>query len=215
MSQSTDGDVIVTLWDTRKFEGKVHSIDKSTDIALVKINNVSSVDLPVASLGKSSKLRAGEFVVALGSPLFLQNSITFGIVSATTRHARELGMEKNRTEYIQTDASINVGNSGGPLVNMDGEVIGINTMKAQGTDGISFAIPIDYASMIIQQLLHHRRVIRPYIGCKMADFIPETAMKRSGRRGAIQGMLAIDEIIVPLVVEVTKGSPAYKAGLRR
>jgi len=216
---AADGQVVVTLWDGRKFEGKVHSVDRLSDIALVKINKPTfDEDLPVATLGTSGSLRAGEFVVALGSPLFLQNSVTFGIVSAPARHGSELGMDKNRTEFIQTDASINVGNSGGPLVNLDGEVIGINTMKAQGTDGISFAIPIDLASVIIKQLLKNKRVVRPYIGIKMADFIPDKGMgpRRGGARGPMPGsMLSVDDVSIPLVVEVISGSPAYKGGLRR
>eukprot|EP01041_Mallomonas_annulata_P003837 gene3835-7640_t len=213
VSQSVDGNVVVTLWDTRKFEGKVHSIDKISDIAIVKIIKPHGEDLPVAILGNSDKLRAGEFVVALGSPLFLQNSITFGIVSATARRGSDLGMDKNRTDFIQTDAAINIGNSGGPLVNLDGEVIGINTMKAQGTDGISFAIPIDSASVVIKQLLKHGRVIRPYIGCKMADYIPERGTKRSAR-GSITGLMSVDDVSVPMVMEVARGSPAHKAGLK-
>jgi len=139
-------------------------MDRLSDIALIKIEASVGEDLPIATLGRSNKLKAGEFVVALGSPLFLQNSVSFGIVSATARHGSEIGMEKNRTDFIQTDAAINVGNSGGPLVNLDGEVIGINSMKAQGVDGISFAIPIDTASIIVNQLMKNKRVVRPYIG---------------------------------------------------
>lgn len=97
-------------------------------------------------------------MIAIGSPMQLQNSVSFGIVSATARHASELGLSNNRSEYIQTDAAINVGNSGGPLVNLDGEVVGINTMKVKGTDGISLAIPMDTATQIIDQLVKYGKV---------------------------------------------------------
>lgn len=213
VSNAADGRVIVTLWDARKFSGQVHSIDRTSDIALIKLDNPNNEALPVAKMGKSAELRAGEFVIALGSPLFLQNSVSFGIVSAPARRGSDLGMEKNRTDFIQTDAAVNVGNSGGPLVNLDGRVIGINTMKAQGTDGISFAIPIDYASIIIKQLLKNGRVIRPYIGAKMVDFIPEKQKVASRRSGSSR--FSLDEVSVPLVVEVAPGSPAYQGGLHR
>lgn len=152
-------------------------------------------------------------MVALGSPLHLQNTVTFGIVSTVARHATEIGVPQGRNDYIQTDAAINVGNSGGPLVNLDGEVIGINTMKAQGTDGISFAIPIDTAWQVVKQLLANGRVIRPYIGMKMVNVMiePEDAGRR--RRSAIEDLMA-DESQV-MLVEIERNSPAEKAGLRR
>ena len=209
VARSADGKVLVTMWDGRKLAGFVHSMDQASDIALVKLLNVVD-DLPVALLGVSGKLRVGEFVVALGSPLQLQNSVTFGIVSATARHASELGLSKNRSDYIQTDAAINAGNSGGPLVNLDGEVIGINTMKVDGTSGISFAIPIDTAAQIIKQLMTNKRVIRPYIGLKMANFTSDTSSFEK-RKGAL---LSTDTPKV-LVVEVERDSPASRAGIQR
>ena len=136
VSNAVDGNVVVTLWDSRKKPGVVYAVDALSDIALIKIDG-DLEPYPTATLGKSSKLRLGDFVIALGSPLLLQKSVTFGIVSATSRHGRDLGLQQNRTGFIQTDASINLGNSGGPLVNLDGEVIGINTMKASQADGIS------------------------------------------------------------------------------
>jgi len=119
--------VIVTLPDGRVFEGKVMNFDEQSDVAVVKIH--AGEDLPVVRLGNSNALRAGEWVVALGSPLHLHNTVTAGIVSAVARPATDLGLSTTN-DYIQTDAAINIGNSGGPLVNLAGEVIGINTLKA-------------------------------------------------------------------------------------
>eukprot|EP01040_Poterioochromonas_malhamensis_P013116 gene13116-14397_t len=217
VAPSTDGNVVVTMMSGRKRPGKIHSIDVQSDLAIVQLNDVYDETLPTISLGVSSKVRSGEFVIAIGSPMHLQNSASLGIVSATARHASELGISNNRSEYIQTDAAINQGNSGGPLVNLDGEVIGINTMKVRGTDGISFAIPIDIASQIIKQLLTNKRVIRPYVGLKMANMIvtPEgTPAQSNSRRGRhhMQHALTAQETKV-VVLDVVKGSPAYQCGI--
>lgn len=157
----------------------------------------------------------GEFVIAIGSPMRLQNSASLGIVSATARHASDMGIPNNKSEYIQTDAAINVGNSGGPLVNVDGEVIGINTMKVQDSDGISFAIPIDSAIQIIHQLMNYGKVTRPYVGLKMANFIDTGAKQRRSREN--RQALALSSLEVPqvLVLDVIQGSPAYQAGICR
>lgn len=212
VAPSTDGKVLVTMWNGRKRRGIVHSMDKLSDIALIKLTDVGfDEDLPVAVMGTSGKLHIGEFVVALGSPLQLQNSITFGIVSATARHGSELGMAQNRTEFIQTDAAINVGNSGGPLVNLDGEVVGINSMKVRDSDGVSFAIPIDTAQQVIKQLIANKRVIRPYVGLRMINFAASNNRKLKSRDK--NGMFTAEEIQV-LVVDVESGSPAHRAGLQ-
>lgn len=215
---SADGNVVVTMKTGRKRPGKIHSMDVQSDLAIVKLNDVFEDNLPTVPLGVSSKVRSGEFVIAIGSPMHLQNSASLGIVSATARHASELGISNNRSEYIQTDAAINQGNSGGPLVNLDGEVIGINTMKVKGTDGISFAIPIDIASQIIKQLLTNKRVIRPYVGLKMANMImtPEGTPPTQGfRRSRYNQHALTTEQTKVVVLDVVKDSPAHKCGITR
>ena len=211
IAPSTDGKVLVTMWNGRKRRGIVHSMDKTSDIALIKLTDVGyDEDLPIAVMGSSGKLHIGEFVIALGSPLHLQNSITFGIVSATARHGSELGMAQNRTEFIQTDAAINVGNSGGPLVNLDGEVVGINSMKVRDSDGVSFAIPIDTAQQVIKQLLVNKKVIRPYVGLRMINFQAGSNKKK----GSDKNSFFSPEDVQVLVVDVEKGSPAHRGGLQ-
>ncbi|CAL9700791.1 unnamed protein product [Knipowitschia caucasica] len=138
----------VQLQDGGAYEAVLRDVDKKTDIATIKISPQQK-KLPVLSLGPSSDLRPGEFVVAIGSPFALQNTVTTGIVSTAQRDGKELGIKDSDMDYIQTDAIINYGNSGGPLVNLDGEVIGINTLKV--TAGISFAIPSDRISRFLTQ----------------------------------------------------------------
>ncbi|KAG1671444.1 Serine protease HTRA3 [Nymphon striatum] len=138
--------IVVKLQDGRSFDGYVETIDHESDLATIRIN---CNDLPTLHLGNSSNLRAGEFVVAMGSPYSLNNTVTSGVISAVNRESKELGLHSKIIDYIQTDAAINFGNSGGPLLNLDGEVIGINTMRI--TAGISFAIPINHAKIFLEK----------------------------------------------------------------
>ncbi|RLN91502.1 hypothetical protein BBJ28_00006447 [Nothophytophthora sp. Chile5] len=183
----------------------IHSADPLSDIALLQIKSDEVKEWPKISLGLSSELRAGEWVCALGSPFSLQNSVSAGIISAVARHSSELGYPQKGGEYIQTDAAINAGNSGGPLINLDGEVIGINTMKVDGSVGISFAIPVDTATQVIEQLRKYKKVVRPYIGMQMINFNTRE-LKEIGRM-----FPDVKEGVV--VKSVSPGSPAHKGGL--
>ncbi|KGN60950.1 putative protease Do-like 14 [Cucumis sativus] len=204
---ASKGKVEVTLQDGRTFEGTVMNADFHSDIAIVKIN--SKTPLPKAKLGSSSKLRPGDWVVAIGCPLSLQNTVTAGIVSCVDRKSSDLGLGGMRREYLQTDCAINMGNSGGPLVNVDGEVVGVNIMKVDDAAGLSFAVPIDSVSKITEQFKKRGRVIRPWLGLKMID-LNEMIIEQLKERDATFP----DVTKGVLVAMVTPGSPASHAGFR-
>lgn len=191
-------EVKVVLKDGTEYEAKIYGTDPKTDIALLKIDPKGK-DLPVVRLGDSDKLKVGEWVLAIGNPFGLSYTVTAGIVSAK---GRVIG-EGPYDDFIQTDASINPGNSGGPLVNMDGEVVGINTAIIKNAQGIGFAIPINLAKHVIEQLKEHGRVIRGWLGVYIQDVRPSLAkaMKLPVNHGAI-------------VTKVIHKSPAEKAGLK-
>lgn len=202
---SSKGKVEVTLQDGRTFEGTVLNADLHSDIAIVKIK--SKVPLPAATLGSSSKLRPGDWVVAMGCPLSLQNTVTAGIVSCIDRKSSDLGLGGMRREYLQTDCAINVGNSGGPLVNMDGEVVGVNNMKVLNADGLCFAVPIDSVNKIIDQFKKKGRVVRPWLGLKMIDLNEMILSQLKERDPTFPN---VDRgVLVPMI---TPGSPADRAG---
>ncbi|CAM9630672.1 unnamed protein product [Discosporangium mesarthrocarpum] len=199
-----DGPVVVTLTNGDRFQGKVCAIDERSDLALVKVEVGDGRRLPVAAIGKSGDLRAGEWVVALGSPRGLTNTCTAGIVSATARQRSELGLNESG-DYIQTDAAVNSGNSGGPLIDLDGKVIGINSLKMHGVEGVSFAIPVDTAWQVISQLRSRGRVDRPHLGMRLVTV---------DNRHATAGRDTHPDGVGVMVLSVTPGSPADRAGLR-
>jgi serine protease Do len=189
-------EVIVTLTDKREFKAKIVGADKRTDVAVVKIE---ATGLPAVKVGDVSRLKAGEWVMAIGSPFGLENTVTAGIVSAKQRDTGDY------LPFIQTDVAINPGNSGGPLINMRGEVVGINSQiysRSGGFMGISFAIPMDEAIRVSEQLRASGRVTRGRIGVQIGPVTKDVA--ESLGLGKAQGAL---------VTGVEAGSPAEKAGV--
>ena len=189
-------EVWVTLADKREFKARIIGADKRSDVALVKIE---AAGLPVVRLGDVNKLKVGEWVIAIGSPFGLESTVTAGIVSAKSRDTGDL------VPLIQTDVAINPGNSGGPLINMRGEVVGINSQiysRSGGYMGISFAIPIDEASRVADQLRTSGRVIRGRIGVVIAPVAKDVAEA-----------LGLDKPTGALVRNVEPGGPADKAGI--
>ncbi|CAG0893962.1 unnamed protein product [Darwinula stevensoni] len=210
--------LIVKLQDGREFTGRVEFVDRLSDLATVRI---PCKGLPTLSLGESSKMRPGEWVVAMGSPLTLNNTITVGVISSVNRGSKELGLEHQDIDYIQTDAAITFGNSGGPLVNLDGEVIGINAMKV--TEGISFAIPSDHAKQFIAEIAARKAgMISPetpgrvasgkrYVGITMITLTPNI-LRIIEQRGISSFPSHVTHGV--LVFRVIQGSPARRSGLQ-
>jgi S1-C subfamily serine protease len=200
--------VQVTLKGGQVLEGKVVGIDRVTDIALVK---VTAKNLPTVQLGDSERLVPGEWAIAIGNPLGLDNTVTVGIISATGRTSSQVGIPDKRVNFIQTDAAINPGNSGGPLLNARGEIIGINTAIRANAQGLGFAIPIRTATRITNQLVANGKAEHPYLGVQMVPLTdelkagiakePSLRSKVTAERGA-------------LVMEVIPSSPAEVGGIR-
>ena len=160
--------VIVGLTNGKKFNAKLIGQDFFTDLAVLKINGQGP--WPKATLGDSTKIKVGDWAIAVGNPFGLENTVTLGIISNLNRNVNQLGIYDKKLELIQTDAAINPGNSGGPLLNSDGEVIGINTLIRSGPGaGLSFAIPINKAKKIADQLMQNGKVIHPMIGISLID----------------------------------------------
>jgi serine protease Do len=189
--------ITVKLSDGRSLKARVIGSDRDTDIALIKIDGQSGV--PVAPLGDSSALRMGEWVCAIGNPLGYEHSVTVGVVSFLGRKLFDASLD----DYIQTDAAINFGNSGGPLINTRGEVVGINAAISSHASGIGFAVPINVATIILGQLRSRGRVSRGYIGITLRDVDAdlEASLKLPVNRGA-------------LIQDVNHDSPGDRAGLR-
>lgn len=200
--------VLVTLRDGREFEGKVLGDDPVTDIAVVKI---PASKLPTVALGNSDGLQVGEWAIAIGSPLGLDKTVTVGVISATDRTSSQVGAPDKRIGFIQTDAAINPGNSGGPLLNGRGEVIGINTAIIGGAQGLGFAIPINRAQQIAQQLIATGKVEHPFLGIQMVTLSPEV---KERIKNATDGRLIVAADRGVLVLRVATNSPADQAGIK-
>jgi S1-C subfamily serine protease len=199
-------EVTVTLPDGRSLPGKVVGGDPVTDVAVVR---VVANRLPVAQLGDSTRLRPGEWAIAIGNPLGLDNTVTAGIISAIQR-TNAVG-EGQRVPYIQTDAAVNPGNSGGPLINDRGQVIGINTAIRQAPGaGLSFAVPINVARQIASQILDRGYASHPYIGVRLQALSPQLAREINASTDECQ----LPEVKGVLVVDVMANSPAARGGLR-
>lgn len=197
--------VDVTLKDGRSFSGEVLGADPVTDVAVVKI---AATNLPKVQLGSSADLVPGQWAIAIGNPLGLDNTVTAGIISATGRSSSQVGVPDKRVRFIQTDAAINPGNSGGPLLNSRGEVIGMNTAIRADAQGLSFAIPIETAQRIAAQLFARGEVSHPFLGIQMVNLSPSI---RSKYNSSNQLQITSDKGV--LIVGVLPGSAAAKAGL--
>jgi serine protease Do len=189
--------ITVKLADGRSLRARVIGSDPDTDIAVLKVD--APAPLPYAPLGDSDGLRVGEWVCAIGNPLAYEHTVTVGVVSFIGRKLFDSSLDN----YIQTDAAINFGNSGGPLINARGEVIGINSAISRQASNIGFAIPINQARAILPQLIEHGRVSRGYLGVALRDLDPD-----------LQESLALEPASGAVVQDVTPGSPGSRAGLR-
>jgi Do/DeqQ family serine protease len=202
--------VTVTLKDGRQLEGQVLGTDEVTDLAVVQIDS-NRGDLPVAPLGDSTRVKVGDWAIAVGNPLGLDNTVTLGIVSTLKRSSSEAGIPDKRLDFIQTDAAINPGNSGGPLLNARGEVIGINTAIRADANGIGFAIPIDQFKAIQAQLISGEAIAHPYLGIQMITLTPEIAREHNRDPNASFQLPEMDGV---LILNVLPNTPAAAAGLR-
>jgi serine protease Do len=193
--------IVVKLEDQRTFDAKIVGIDEKTDVALLRIR--PSADLHVATLGNSDTLQVGDWVVAIGNPFGLSETVTAGIVSAK---GRVIG-EGPYDDFIQTDASINPGNSGGPLLDLHGDVVGINAAifsQGGGNIGIGFAVPINLVKNVVEQLKAHGKVVRGWLGVRIQDVTPELARA-----------FGLDKAAGALVADVTADGPGARAGIER
>jgi serine protease Do len=200
--------VTVTMNDGKEYPAQVVGKDAQTDVAVVRLDKPPA-NLVVARLGDSEKLEVGEWVVAVGSPLGLEQTVTAGIVSGKGRPGRHVQMSGKRVRgYIQTDAKINPGNSGGPLVNLEGEVVGVNTLIQVGAGGAyGFAIPVNEVRRVAQLLIKDGRVRYPYLGLMLTDIKDLDDMQKSKLSKPVPPAGAF-------VAELTPGGPAGKAGVR-
>ncbi len=203
--------VIITLQNGNQVDGTVVGTDQVTDLALVKIKEFPGLES--ATLGDSEEIQVGDWAIALGTPYGLESTVTLGIVSSLHRDINSLGFSDKRLDLIQTDAAINPGNSGGPLINSNGEVIGINTLVRSGPGaGLGFAIPINLASKVTNQLLANGEVIHPYLGAQLVLLNERIAKEHNQDPNAL---IFLPERSGALVQSVIPESPAEEGGLRR
>lgn len=200
--------VVVTLRDGREFPGRVVGEDPLTDVAVIQ---VEASNLPTVPLGNSDTLRPGEWAIAIGNPLGLDNTVTAGIISATGRSSSQIRVPDKRVSFIQTDAAINPGNSGGPLLNERGEVIGVNTAIIGGAQGLGFAIPINTARRIANELIVNGKVEHPYLGIQMRTLTPAV---REGVNRELGGQVQVRVDQGVIVLGIQRNSPAAQADLR-
>lgn len=198
--------VKVTLKNGQTYQGEVMGTDSFTDVAVIKIE---AEELPAVVFADSEQLQPGEWAIAIGNPLGLDNTVTTGIVSATGRTSAQVGVADKRISFIQTDAAINPGNSGGPLLNAQGEVIGINTAIIQNAQGLGFAIPVNEARDIAEELIAKGKVDHPFLGIQMAQITPDLKQELSRQKSL---NIKANEGI--LIVDVVPDSPADRAGLK-
>jgi S1-C subfamily serine protease len=194
--------------DGRELKGRVLGADSLTDVAVIK---VEATNLPTVSLGDSERLKPGEWAIAIGNPLGLDNTVTVGIISATGRSSSEVRVPDKRVNFIQTDAAINPGNSGGPLLNQRGEVIGVNTAIIGGAQGLGFAIPINTAQKIAEQLIAKGKVDHAYLGIRMVTLTP--ALRQQINSDPEMNLKISDDRGV-VVVGIMRNSPAAQGGLK-
>jgi len=201
-------EVTVTFKDGRELRGEVVGEDPLTDVAVIKVN---ASNLPTVTVGNSDVLRPGEWAIAIGNPLGLDNTVTAGIISATGRTSAQIRVPDKRVQFIQTDAAINPGNSGGPLLNERGEVIGVNTAIIGNAQGLGFAIPINQARAIANELVAKGRVDHAYLGIQMRTLTP--ALREEVNANSSQGLrLSTDTGVV--ILGVARNSPAAQSGLQ-
>ncbi|MGB3292128.1 MAG: HhoA/HhoB/HtrA family serine endopeptidase [Phormidesmis sp.] len=200
--------VTVTFKDGRELRGEVIGEDSLTDVAVIRVD---AANLPTVTVGNSDTLRPGEWAIAIGNPLGLDNTVTAGIISATGRTSAQIRVPDKRVQFIQTDAAINPGNSGGPLLNEQGDVIGVNTAIIGNAQGLGFAIPINQARAIADELVANGRVEHAYLGIQMRTLT--VALKEeinADQRSELR--LQAEEGVV--ILGIARNSPATQSGLR-
>lgn len=203
--------VTVTLTDGRSFAGVVKGSDEFLDLAVVKVD-AEGKKMPVAPMGASGELEVGDWVIAVGNPVGLDNTVTLGIVSSLNRSSSEVGIPEKRLNLIQTSASLNPGSSGGPICNQWGEVVGISTAVRANAEAIGFAIPIDIAKDVVSELAKGNTIAHAFVGIKMTNLTPAFA-RQNNQDPNSTGI--VPEVDGALVVRVVPKSPAAEAGVRR